>query len=109
METKANYLMVGVFVVVMFVGLIGFVLWLGKFQADVAFDRYKVYFSGSVSGLRIGSPVSYRGVTVGEVVDAVVAGDVEVPIAATYPLAEVRDAFTVLDRRQVRGKVVLHP
>lgn len=47
--------------------------------------------------------------TVGEVVDAVVAGDVEVPIAATYPLADVRDAFTVLDRRQVRGKVVLRP
>lgn len=46
---------------------------------------------------------------VGEVLDAVVAGDVEVPIAATYPLADVRDAFTVLDRRQVRGKIVLHP
>lgn len=47
--------------------------------------------------------------TVAEVVEAVVAGDVEVPIAATYPLAEVRDAFRVLDRRQVRGKIVLHP
>ncbi|MFA4928218.1 MAG: NADP-dependent oxidoreductase [Patulibacter sp.] len=47
--------------------------------------------------------------TVGEVVDAVVAGDVEVPIAATYPLAEVRDAFRVLDQRQVRGKIVLRP
>jgi NADPH:quinone reductase-like Zn-dependent oxidoreductase len=47
--------------------------------------------------------------SVGEVLDAVVAGDVEVPIAATYPLAEVRDAFTVLERRQVRGKIVLRP
>lgn len=47
--------------------------------------------------------------TVREVLDAVVAGDIEVPIAATYPLAEVRDAFAVLDRRQVRGKVVLRP
>lgn len=47
--------------------------------------------------------------SVGEVLDAVVAGDVEVPIAASYPLAEVREAFTVLDRRQVRGKIVLRP
>ncbi len=47
--------------------------------------------------------------TLGEVVDAVVAGDVEVPIADTYPMADVRAAFTVLDRRQVRGKIVLHP
>ncbi len=46
--------------------------------------------------------------TVGEVVDAVVAG-VEVPIAATYPLDEVREAFAVLERRQVRGKIVLRP
>lgn len=47
--------------------------------------------------------------SVAQVLDAVVAGDVEVPIAATYPLAEVRDAFTVLERRQVRGKIVLRP
>lgn len=47
--------------------------------------------------------------TVGEVVDAVASGAVEVPIAATYPLADVRDAFTVLDRRRVRGKIVLRP
>lgn len=47
--------------------------------------------------------------TVREVLDAVVAGDVEVPIAATYPMSEVRKAFTDVDRRRVRGKIVLHP
>lgn len=47
--------------------------------------------------------------SVGQVLDAVVAGDVEVPIADTYPLADVHAAFEVLERRQVRGKIVLRP
>jgi NADPH:quinone reductase-like Zn-dependent oxidoreductase len=47
--------------------------------------------------------------TLGEVLDAVVSGDVEVPIAGTYPMTDVREAFAVVDRRQIRGKVVLHP
>jgi NADPH:quinone reductase-like Zn-dependent oxidoreductase len=40
---------------------------------------------------------------------AIVAGDLEVPIAARYPLADVREAYTQLDRRRTRGKIVLLP
>jgi phospholipid/cholesterol/gamma-HCH transport system substrate-binding protein len=32
METRANYLMVGVFVLALAIGLVGFVVWFGKFQ-----------------------------------------------------------------------------
>jgi D-arabinose 1-dehydrogenase-like Zn-dependent alcohol dehydrogenase len=32
---------------------------------------------------------------------------VEVPIAARYPLDRVRDAFTELEKRHTRGKIVL--
>jgi NADPH:quinone reductase-like Zn-dependent oxidoreductase len=34
-------------------------------------------------------------------------GALEVPIAATYPLDEVRDAYTELERNHTRGKIVL--
>jgi len=37
------------------------------------------------------------------------AGELEVPIAASYPLAEVRAAFEDLERRHTRGKIVLVP
>jgi NADPH:quinone reductase-like Zn-dependent oxidoreductase len=37
----------------------------------------------------------------------VVAGDVEVPIAASYPFDEVADAFRRLETGHVRGKVVI--
>jgi NADPH:quinone reductase-like Zn-dependent oxidoreductase len=44
-----------------------------------------------------------------ELVKLVAAGDLEVPIAATYPLSEVRAAFEELMRRHTRGKIVLVP
>ena len=40
METRANYLMVGAFVLALAGGLVGFVLWLAKFQFDVQFAHY---------------------------------------------------------------------
>jgi NADPH:quinone reductase-like Zn-dependent oxidoreductase len=36
-------------------------------------------------------------------------GHLEVPIARVYPLAQVRDAYTELERRHTRGKIVLKP
>ncbi|UUT34287.1 zinc-binding dehydrogenase [Microbacterium elymi] len=39
----------------------------------------------------------------------IAAGRLEVPIAARYPLAEVRAAYTDLERRRTRGKIVLVP
>jgi NADPH:quinone reductase-like Zn-dependent oxidoreductase len=45
----------------------------------------------------------------GELAKLVAAGDLEVPIAATYPLVEVRSAYRDLMRRHARGKIVLIP
>ena len=69
METRANYLMVGSFVLALAVGLVVFVLWLAKFQFETEFARYDIIYKNSVTGLRIGSPVRYSGVQVGEVTD----------------------------------------
>ena len=53
---------------------------------------------------QIASPEALR-----EVADLVVAGRIDVPIAATYPLARVRDAYAELAERRTRGKIVLLP
>ncbi len=68
METRANYIMVGSFVLAFSIGLVIFVLWLAKFQHDVEFRRYDIIFKGSVTGLSDGAAVRYNGVKVGEVV-----------------------------------------
>lgn len=44
-----------------------------------------------------------------ELADLVATGALEVPIAATYPLERVTDAFAELERRHTRGKIVLIP
>jgi NADPH:quinone reductase-like Zn-dependent oxidoreductase len=43
----------------------------------------------------------------GALADLVASGKIQVPIAATYPLDRVQDAFRQLEKRQTRGKIVL--
>ncbi len=45
----------------------------------------------------------------GEMAELVAAGRIELPIAATYPLDEVREAFEQLEDRHTLGKIVLIP
>jgi NADPH:quinone reductase-like Zn-dependent oxidoreductase len=44
-----------------------------------------------------------------EIAALVANGEIELPIAATYPLERVRDAFAELERRHTLGKIVLVP
>jgi NADPH:quinone reductase-like Zn-dependent oxidoreductase len=44
-----------------------------------------------------------------ELAKLVAAGELDVPVAATYPLTEVREAYRQLMRRRTRGKIVLLP
>lgn len=66
METKANYILIGTFtLLVIFAGL-GFFLWLAKVQIDRTYTQYDILFD-SVSGLGQSSPVTFNGVAVGKV------------------------------------------
>ena len=49
------------------------------------------------------------GQVLAEMVALVASSQIEVPIAATYPLEQVRDAFAELEERHTRGKIVLIP
>ena len=44
-----------------------------------------------------------------ELAALVATGDLYIPIAATYPLTAVRDAYQALADRKVQGRIVLHP
>lgn len=44
-----------------------------------------------------------------EMAQLVASGQIEIPIASTYPLEEVRDAFAELEERHTHGKIVLVP
>jgi phospholipid/cholesterol/gamma-HCH transport system substrate-binding protein len=65
METKANYLMIGGFVLGALAFAFIFIFWITNFAGGG--KRYLIVFDGSVSGLTSGSNVSFNGIKVGEV------------------------------------------
>ncbi|HEY3777436.1 MAG TPA: MlaD family protein [Rhizomicrobium sp.] len=67
METRANYVAVGVFVMVCLLGIVVALLWLGGSQYTEEYAYYRTYFSGSVTGLGNGTLVRYNGIQVGRV------------------------------------------
>lgn len=69
MEREANYAAVGAFVLLLITMASLFVYWYSKGREHRDYQRYEIYFDGSVSGLTRGSTVRYLGVDVGRVVD----------------------------------------
>jgi phospholipid/cholesterol/gamma-HCH transport system substrate-binding protein len=69
MEREANYAAVGAFVLL--AGLLGalFVYWYSDTREHREYNRFEIYFTGSVSGLDRGAAVRYLGVGVGRVAD----------------------------------------
>jgi NADPH:quinone reductase-like Zn-dependent oxidoreductase len=47
--------------------------------------------------------------TLAELAQLIANGKLEIPIAHTYPLEQVRDAYRELEQRHTLGKIVLHP
>jgi NADPH:quinone reductase-like Zn-dependent oxidoreductase len=56
-----------------------------------------------------GSAAASSAAVLSDLAALVAAGELEVPIAATYPLTEIRAAFEELERGHTRGKIVLLP
>jgi phospholipid/cholesterol/gamma-HCH transport system substrate-binding protein len=68
MDRDANYFAVGAFVLLVIAMAVSFVFWYSEERDKRTYERYEIYFPGSVSGLTAGSPVRYLGVDVGKVV-----------------------------------------
>lgn len=67
MERDANYVAVGAFILLVIAMAVGFVFWYTDAHDSRNYERYEIYFAGSVSGLNEGGPVRYLGVDVGRV------------------------------------------
>ena len=107
METRANHLLIGIFVLIFVVAAFSFVLWLAKLDIDREFRAYYIYFEGSVSGLSQGSDVLYSGIPVGSVAEIVIDPNdpgrvrVAVELASTTPIRE--DSVATLEVKGITG------
>ena len=67
MERNANYALVGLSSLLLFAGIVIFVVWLARFQFARDYDMYDILFVGPVRGLNQGGEVHFNGIKVGEV------------------------------------------
>ncbi len=67
METKANYVAVGAFVLACVIGLVVTILWLAGAQYSQEYAYYQANFKGPVTGLGKGTVTRYNGIEVGRV------------------------------------------
>jgi phospholipid/cholesterol/gamma-HCH transport system substrate-binding protein len=82
METRANYVMIGVFTLAVIVGIFAFVWWFQRLGTGEAKSTYEIYFDGPVSGLRRGATVNFNGIRVGEVQSLALVPDIPRAVVA---------------------------
>jgi len=106
METRARYVLVGLFTLLGLLAGLGFILWLAKVQLDRTYDQYDILFD-SVAGLGQASAVSYNGVNVGQVLTIALDEDdpalvrVRIEIDANTPVRA--DTVARLESQVVTG------
>jgi NADPH:quinone reductase-like Zn-dependent oxidoreductase len=66
-----------------------------------AVEQYGVKAEGNAAGASAS--------VLAELAELIAAGQLEIPLAATFPLTEVRDAYQQLAQGHIRGKIVLVP
>jgi NADPH:quinone reductase-like Zn-dependent oxidoreductase len=75
-------------------------------RIDTIVDRAAAQEYGTKSD---GSAAAASVAVLAELAGLIAEGRLEIPIAKTYPLAEVREAFRDLEQRHTLGKIVLMP
>jgi phospholipid/cholesterol/gamma-HCH transport system substrate-binding protein len=112
METRANYVAVGAFVLAMLVAIVVAVAWLGATSFNREFAHYDIYFPGSVSGLNQGSAVLYNGIQVGRVIEIRLnpknVGEVRVTIEVDPTMQIKSDASASLEVQGLTGTAVIN-
>lgn len=106
METRAHFVIVGLFTILGILGGLGFFLWLGSVQIDRQYTQYGVLFD-NVSGLDQSADVLFNGVGVGRVIGIRIWEDdpskafVAIEIDAATPVAV--DTVARLESQGVTG------
>jgi phospholipid/cholesterol/gamma-HCH transport system substrate-binding protein len=107
METRANYVLIGLFTLAVIAGGFGFVYWFSTIGGVGERATYRIVFEGSVSGLRTGAAVQFNGIRVGEVtalrLDPAAPRDVVALVAVDKSVAVRSDTMVSLEYQGVTG------
>ena len=111
METKAHFILIGVFTLLVLALGFGFVLWSAQSSMDRHVTLYDIHFEGSVSGLTQAGDVLFNGVKVGQVKDIEInrndPGKVRVRIEVDADTPIRTDSKATLEMRGITGLSVV--
>ena len=111
METRAKHITVGLFVLLVILGIAGFCLWAANVQTKQDYSSYFTRFSGSVAQLRVDSSVLFGGIPVGRVTDVRIDPDnselarVDISVRNGTPIR--KDSQASLELQGIAGGVAL--
>jgi phospholipid/cholesterol/gamma-HCH transport system substrate-binding protein len=112
MEIRANYLLVGLFTLAIFVGATAFTLWLTSRSPDDDFREYDISFTESVKGLSVNSDVLFVGIKVGTVTDITISkenpGEVRVHISIDDDAPVRANSIAQLEPRGITGASIIN-
>ena len=107
METRAGYMIVGLFVLLSLAGTLLFFLWITRSNLSYTSNLYTIYFSGPVTGLTVGGPVNLLGVPVGTIRGIALNRDhpeyVEITVAIREDVLIKNDAYASLELQGLTG------
>ena len=107
MESKPNYLLVGLFVVAGIAIIFAALIWLVRADFDVDYAEYEILISGSVSGLSVAGEVRFNGIPVGQVKSIEIYAEdsqlVQVIIAVNETVPLTVDAFAKVEAQGLTG------
>lgn len=107
MERNANYALVGFAALMLFIGMIVFVVWLARVQFAQQYDVYDVIFDGPVDGLSVGGEVHFNGIKVGEITSIGLVKtnpkqvDARVRVTSDVPIRE--DSYATAEPQGITG------
>lgn len=111
MEIRANYILVGLFTLLVLFGALAFTLWVASRDKDMAITEYDISVTESTKGLSVNSDVLFIGIRVGKVtairISHVTPGEVMVRIAIDADTPVREDSIAQLEIRGLTGGAVL--
>jgi phospholipid/cholesterol/gamma-HCH transport system substrate-binding protein len=111
METRAGYIAVAAFVLILLLGGVGFALWASKYNGHRVLVDHFVRVEGSVAGLAIGSNVTFGGIPIGKVTHIAIDPQdqsltrIDMTVRADAPIRT--DSEAVLKSKSLIGGVVV--
>ena len=107
MERHANYALVGIATILLFLGMIVFAFWLARFQFAKEYDLYNINFVGPVRGISDGGEVHFNGIKVGDVTTIALDKDNPANVVASVRVSSdvpIRtDSYATLEPQGITG------